>query len=65
MADLSETIKTAAEGPAEASGDQGSAKQHNLKDLIEVDRYLASKNAAKNNKRLGLRMMKISPPGSV
>ena len=62
-ADLQETIATAATGPAKASSDAGSVEQHKLTDLIEADRYLASKGAAKSSKRF-FRFAKFVPPGS-
>jgi hypothetical protein len=61
---LDETIRENAKGPAKASGDAGSVEQHALKDQIEADRYLASKDAAKS-KRRGLIFNKIVPPGAV
>lgn len=60
---LDEIIRENAQGPAEAHGDSGGVKQHSLKDQIEADRYLASKQAAKMKSR-GLRFSKLSPPGS-
>lgn len=62
--DLEETIRENAEGPSKASGDAGSVEQHSLKDQIEVDRYLASKKAAKR-KGLGVKVSRIVPPGTV
>ncbi|MEX0654865.1 MAG: hypothetical protein WD534_12590 [Phycisphaeraceae bacterium] len=63
MADnLDNTIRENAEGPAEASVDGQSVKQHRVADQIEADRYLASKQAAK--KGLGVRMTKVVPPGA-
>jgi hypothetical protein len=61
--DLEQSIRENAQGPAKASGDSGSIEQHDLKDQIEADRYLASKEAAK--KKLGVRMTKVVPPGAV
>jgi hypothetical protein len=62
MADLEDKIRENAEGPAKASGDAGSVEQHKLAEQIEADRYLASKEAAKDKKR-GLRFNKLVPPG--
>ncbi len=59
--DLEQTIRENASGPAKASGDAGSVEQHSLTEQIEADRYLASKRAA--NKGLGVRMVKVVPPG--
>ncbi len=61
--DLSDTIKQNAEGLKRVQGDSGSVEQHDLKDQIEADRYLSSKEAAK--KGLGVRMTKVVPPGAV
>jgi hypothetical protein len=60
--DLEDTIEQNAKGPAKASGDAGSVEQHPLPDQIEVDRYLASKDAAKSKQR-GLRFNKLVLPG--
>jgi hypothetical protein len=61
--DLQDTIRENAKSPARASGDAGSVEQHNLKDQIEADKYLASKSATKAKHR-GLRFNKIVPPGA-
>ncbi|MCL4192749.1 MAG: hypothetical protein KJZ87_13535 [Thermoguttaceae bacterium] len=61
--DLEQTIRENAQGPAEAHGDSGGMKQHNLRDQIEADRYLESKRAAKK-KGLGIGMKKLVPPGT-
>jgi len=61
--DLKDTIRENASGPKRAQGDSGSVEQHDLKDQIEADRYLSSKEAAK--KGLGVRMTKVVPPGAV
>jgi hypothetical protein len=63
MADeLESTIRQNAQGPAKAASDAGSVEQHPLPDQIEADRYLASKEAARDKKR-GLRFNKFVPPG--
>lgn len=61
--DLSTQIQSLANGPAEVSGDAGSVKQRSVSELIEADRYLASKTAMANPLK-GLRFAKITPPGS-
>ena len=61
---LEQAIRDNAAGPAQAAGDSGSVEQHSLKDQIEADRYLASKNAARKP-GLGIKFAKIVPPGSV
>ena len=63
MADeLDTSIRDNASGPRKASGDSGSVEQHDLKDQIEADRYLNSKQAVKNG--LGIRKSKLIPPGA-
>jgi hypothetical protein len=62
--DLGDAIESNAEGPRRVEGDMGSVEQHNLKDQIEADKYLAAKQAARK-KRRGLRFNKLIPPGSV
>jgi hypothetical protein len=61
--DLEDNIRNNAKAPAKASGDAGSVEQHNLKDQIEADKYLASKRATQTKNR-GLRFNKIVPPGA-
>lgn len=61
--ELEQTIRDNAQGPKRAQGDSGSVEQHDLKDQIEADRYLSSKEAAK--KGLGVRRTKVVPPGAV
>ncbi len=61
--DLEQSIQENALQPAKATGDSGSVEQHPLPDQIAVDRYLASKQAARS-KRLGLRLTKVIPPGA-
>jgi len=62
--DLGSAISDAAQAPKRAKGDQGEMEQHNLKDLVEADRYLAAKRAAAA-RRLGVRFLKLQPPGTV
>jgi len=63
--DLSQNIADNASGPAEASGDSGSMKQHSLRDQIEADRYLANKDAAKKGKLGGVKITRAVMPGTV
>ena len=63
MADnLEQAIRENAQGPAEAKGDSGSMRQHDLKDQVEADRYLTSKDAVRKGR--GLRLTKLVPPGA-
>ncbi len=62
--DLKDTIKQNAEGPEEASADGVRVKQHAIKDQIEADKYLASKDARRNPAKAFARA-KIVQPGTV
>jgi hypothetical protein len=59
--ELDDTIRQNAQGPAKVAGDAGSVEQHSPTEQIEADRYLASKEAARDKKR-GLRFNKLVPP---
>ena len=61
--DLDNTIRDNAAGPKRASGDSGSIEQHSLSDQIAADKHLASKQAS-SSQGLGIRRIKLSPPGS-
>ncbi len=65
---MSETIDNSiqenAAGPRKASGDSGSVEQHSLQDQIAADKYLESKKASRS-KGLGVKLVKISPGGTV
>lgn len=60
---LSERIEDNAKAPQSYSADGESATQHSLKDQIEVDRYLKGERAKRRG--LGIRAVKLVPPGSV
>ena len=60
--DVKEAIKKSAKGPRSAKGDVGEVQQHPLKDQIEADRYLASREA-RSKPHKALRFAKFSPPG--
>lgn len=61
--DFTETIETAAVEPASASADGVQMQARSISELIEADRYLASKRAAANGFG-GIRMAKIVPGGA-
>lgn len=61
--DATEQLRENARAPASASDAAGSFSQHRLTDQIEMDRYLASKEAARR-KRLGIAFKKLVPPGT-
>jgi len=61
-------LETAAVQPQRVRTDAGEVEQHDLKQLIEADKYLAAKAAATastTSKRRGLRFNKLIPPGSL
>ena len=60
--DLASSILDNASSPRRARGDSGEVEQHNLKDQIEADRYLSSKQAVSNG--LGIKRSKLVPPGA-
>jgi hypothetical protein len=60
---LDQAIRDNAAGPAKAAGDSGSVEQHPLRDQIEADRYLASKQAASAPAK-ALRLTRLVPPGA-
>jgi len=62
--ELEQAIKDNAAGPAKASVDGQSVEQHSLRDQIEADRYLAGKEATRK-KGLGVKLVKLEPPGAV
>lgn len=62
--DLKDAIASNAEGPAQASGDGISMRQHDLAQQIEADKYLAAKRA-RTDPRLALLLVKIVPPGAI
>lgn len=65
--ELEDTILENAQGPAEGRGDSVSIKQHSLPDQIEADKYLAGKGALadRTKKTMGVRIVKLVPPGGV
>jgi hypothetical protein len=61
--DLKDTIRETAQGPKRVTGDSGSVEQQDLSRLIEADRHLASKDAAKKGLK-GILRTKVIPPGA-
>ncbi|MCL2120603.1 MAG: hypothetical protein FWH27_19510 [Planctomycetaceae bacterium] len=60
---LRDAIRENALGPKKVAGDAGSVEQHSLKDQIEAERFLASKEATKRP-GLGIRLTKLVPDGT-
>lgn len=63
MADLSDQIETNAAKAKQVNVDGVVITRRDVKDEIEADRYLATKEAASSAKR-GLSIAKLSPPGT-
>lgn len=62
--DIERALRESAVAPASASNDAGSVTQQDIGKLIELDRYLASKEAMRRRSR-GVRVQRIIPPGTV
>ena len=62
--EIDNLIQENAAGPRKASGDAGSIEQHSLADQIAADKHLASAQAA-SGKGLGVKLVKLSPGGTV
>ena len=62
--ELDNAIQQNAAGPRKASGDSGSIEQHSLADQIAADKHLSGK-AAVAGKGLGIKLVKVSPGGTV
>ena len=62
--ELASKIDTVAKGPASVRTDAGEVVAQSIPDMIEADKYLASRNAPAAAHR-GLRFNKLIPPGSV
>ena len=60
---LEDAIRENASGPKRVQGDSGSVEQHSLKDQIEADKFLASKEAVRRG--IGIKNVKISPDGTI
>ncbi len=63
--ELASKIDSVAQGPASVRTDAGEVTAQSIPDMIEADKYLASRNAtAAGNAHRGLRFNKIIPPGT-
>ncbi|HOQ61909.1 MAG TPA: hypothetical protein PKZ08_14885 [Vicinamibacterales bacterium] len=61
---LEDAIVKSASGPKSAQVDGQRVEQHPLSDLVQADRYLASKRAARGRYG-GLRIMRMSHSGAL
>ena len=59
-------LESRASEPKSVSGDQGNWTNHGLKDQIELDRYLKSRDAAKSKKSIlnGIYGARYIPPSA-
>lgn len=56
--DIEKTITEAVNNPASVAIDGQTISQHNLKDLIEADKYLESKKTSRST-RIGIKIFKM------
>lgn len=64
MADeITDAIEQAAQEPKRVKGDMGEVEAHPIRELIEADKYMRSKEAA-SKRTGGLRFTKLVPPGA-
>lgn len=61
--DLEQNIRDNAAGPKQASADGVNVQQHDLADQIAADKYLETRKASRT-RGLGIKLLKISPPGT-
>lgn len=62
--DQTDRIAEIIQGPASASGDQGSMTQQSARDVIEADKYMASKAASRAGGLAGVRMFSVRQPSA-
>ena len=62
--EVSNKLAEAAVGPKRVRTDAGEVEAHDLDQIIEADKYIASKAAASTPNR-GLRFNKLIPPGTI
>ena len=58
-------VETTAAQPATVKGDAGEVQQHSLKDQMEADRFLNSKDAVDKVTHRGLRFNKLKAGSAV
>jgi len=64
--ELADKIDSTAQGPKRVRTDAGEVEAHSLAEMIEADKYLASRAAtAATNMHRGLRFNVLKPPGTV
>lgn len=64
--ELADKIDSTAQGPKRVRTDAGEVESHSLAEMIEADKYLASRAAtAATNTHRGLRFNVLKPPGTV
>jgi len=66
--ELANKIDSTAQGPKRVRTDAGEVEAHSLADMIEADKYLASRDAVSESStrtHRGLRFNVLKPPGTV
>jgi hypothetical protein len=63
--DIAAKIESTPDGPRRVRTDAGEVESQPLPDLIEADKYLASRDAVSASAHRGLRFNTLKPPGSV
>jgi hypothetical protein len=61
--EITSNLEQAASQPQRVRTDAGEVETHDLESIIEADKYLSAKAAAKTKSR-GLRFNKLEPPGA-
>ena len=61
--ELRQKLEQAAQQPRRVRTDAGEVENHDLKEMIEADKYLSGKSAAASKTR-GLRFNRLEPPGA-
>ena len=64
MTELDQTIRDQATAPHKVTVDGLTSEGHSLKELVEADRYLRSRDASNRSAFRRLNITKLIPPGS-
>lgn len=63
--EVADAIEQAAQDPKRVMSDGTEVEMPSIREQIEADRYLASREAANVTSNLGIKRNKMVPPGSV
>lgn len=61
--DMVENIKSNANAPKRVAGGTGSMEQHTLPEQIAAAKFVAADKAANGTRGLGIRSVRLVPPG--